>query len=38
MPNISVIGDEILKGDVVDINSGYMTSRLHKLGIKVKKV
>uniref|UniRef100_A0A1Y1LCC3 MoaB/Mog domain-containing protein n=3 Tax=Photinus pyralis TaxID=7054 RepID=A0A1Y1LCC3_PHOPY len=33
-----VIGDEILKGQVVDSNSHYITKRLHQLGLKVEKI
>ncbi|XP_018336860.1 FAD synthase-like [Agrilus planipennis] len=35
---IIVIGDEILKGDVVDTNSSYMTPKLHEIGVQVKKI
>ncbi|KAF5286719.1 hypothetical protein FQR65_LT12472 [Abscondita terminalis] len=35
---IIIIGDEILKGQVVDTNSKYMTVKLHKLGIRCKKI
>lgn len=35
---ISVIGDEILKGQTLDINTHFLTQNLYKLGIKVEKV
>lgn len=35
---ILVIGDEILKGDIVDTNSHYVAKKLHDLGIKVAKI
>jgi hypothetical protein len=33
-----VIGDELLKGEVVDTNGPHITKELHNLGVKVKKV
>ncbi|KAK4875120.1 hypothetical protein RN001_011542 [Aquatica leii] len=35
---IIIIGDEILKGHIIDTNSKYMTTRLHKLGVRCKKI
>ncbi|KAK5644533.1 hypothetical protein RI129_005833 [Pyrocoelia pectoralis] len=35
---ILLIGDEILKGQVVDTNSHYISTRLHKMGLKVQKI
>jgi molybdopterin-biosynthesis enzyme MoeA-like protein len=35
---ISVIGDEILKGQVHDTNSHFIAERLYKLGLKVGRV
>jgi FAD synthetase len=35
---ILVIGDELLKGEVVDTNGPHITKELHNLGVKVKKV
>lgn len=36
--NYLVIGDEILRGDVIDTNSSHITRKLHKLGVNVRKV
>ena len=36
--SISVIGDEILKGQVIDSNSHFLCRRLFTLGVDVKKV
>lgn len=33
-----VIGDEIIKGQVQDVNSFYMCQRLHQIGVQVKTV
>ncbi|CAI4221742.1 unnamed protein product [Auanema sp. JU1783] len=33
-----VIGDEILKGSTIDTNSGFLASRLHKIGVQLKRV
>jgi FAD synthetase len=35
---ILVIGDELLKGEVVDTNGPHITKELHNLGVKVKKI
>ena len=35
---ISVIGDEILKGQIIDSNSHFLCRRLFTLGVDVKKV
>lgn len=35
---VSVIGDEILKGEVADTNSTFLAVELHKLGVQLKKV
>ena len=35
---VSVIGDEILKGQVIDSNSHFLCRRLFTLGVDVKKV
>lgn len=33
-----IVGDEILKGQVTDTNSGYMCKRLHAIGVKVCRI
>ena len=38
MISISVIGDEILKGQVADTNTHFITRHLFAWGVKVKKV
>ncbi len=35
---ILIIGDEILKGQVVDTNTQYLTKKLYELGVKVEKI
>jgi FAD synthetase len=35
---IIIIGDEILKGQVRDTNTYFLTSNLYNLGVKVEKV
>jgi FAD synthetase len=35
---IIIIGDEILKGQVRDTNTHFLTSKLYNLGVKVEKV
>lgn len=35
---IIIIGDEVLKGQVVEQNLAFLAPRLHNLGIKLKKV
>jgi len=35
---IVIIGDEILKGQVRDTNTHFLTSNLYNLGVKVEKV
>ncbi|XP_066144323.1 FAD synthase-like isoform X1 [Euwallacea fornicatus] len=42
-PNITtagivVIGDEILKGEVLDSNSRFLAKELHKLGLQLRKI
>lgn len=36
--SIAIIGDEILCGRVVDTNSPFLVTELHRLGWKVQKV
>jgi nicotinamide-nucleotide amidase len=36
--SIAIIGDEILCGKVVDTNSPFLVTELHRLGWKVHKV
>lgn len=33
-----VIGDEILRGQIQDTNSQYLTQEIRKMGVLVKKV
>lgn len=35
---ILIIGDEILKGQVVDTNTHFLTQKLYQLGVKVEKI
>ena len=35
---VSVIGDEILKGQVADTNTHFITRHLFSWGVKVKRV
>jgi len=35
---IIIIGDEILKGQVVDTNTIFLTKKLYDLGVQVKKI
>jgi len=35
---IIIIGDEILKGQVLDTNSNFLVKKLYTLGVKVKKI
>ncbi|XP_008198295.1 FAD synthase [Tribolium castaneum] len=35
---ILVIGDELLKGEVIDTNSPCITKEFHNIGVKVKKI
>ena len=33
-----VVGDEILRGQVVDTNTSYLASKLYEAGFKLRKV
>ena len=35
---IIIIGDEILKGQVQDTNSKFLTEQIYDLGVKVKRI
>ncbi|CAH1119130.1 unnamed protein product [Phaedon cochleariae] len=35
---IIVVGDEILRGEVLDTNSHYLSRELHKMGVQMKKI
>ncbi|XP_066144334.1 FAD synthase-like isoform X2 [Euwallacea fornicatus] len=40
-PNITtagIVGDEILKGEVLDSNSRFLAKELHKLGLQLRKI
>lgn len=36
--HVIVIGDEILRGQIVDTNSSYLAKKLRAAGIKLRKI